>query len=267
MRSVRRVAVLGNLSLDLVDGRPPRVGGAPFHAGRALAALRVPSVVRAKCAEAERPRLLPPLEALGLPVEWRRGASTAAYAMSYSNDVRTMEVRELGEPWTATEVSGLGADWVHVGALFQGEFPDEALAALTEGGARVSFDGQGLVRPPRTGPLELEPAPDTTFLRYVSVLKLSEEEARALVGRLEERSLSALGVPEVVVTFGSHGCIVVARGRLVHVPADPIDGVDPTGAGDAFAAAYIVARSRGNGPRAAAQRATKLVHGLLARSP
>jgi sugar/nucleoside kinase (ribokinase family) len=266
MPPVRRVAVVGNLSLDLVDGGPPRAGGPPFHAARALAALGVPGVVRAKCAEADRARLLPPLEALGLPVEWRRGASTATYAFSYSNGVRTMDVRGLGEPWTANEVDGLAADWVHVGALFHGEFAEETLAALTEAGARLSFDGQGLVRPPRIGPLELEPAPETAFLRYISVLKLSEEEALALVGRLEERSLSALGVPEVVVTLGSRGCILVTRRRLVHVPADPLDGIDPTGAGDAFAAGYLVERSRGNAPRAAAQRATRLVHGLLARS-
>ena len=32
-----RVAVIGNLTRDVVDGSdPPRVGGAPFHAARAL---------------------------------------------------------------------------------------------------------------------------------------------------------------------------------------------------------------------------------------
>ena len=97
------------------------------------------------------------------------------------------------------------------------------------------------------------------------MLKLSEEEALALVGRLEERSLSELGVPEVIVTLGSRGCIVVARSRLVHVPAEPLD-VDPTGAGDAFAAAYVVERGRGHGPFQAAKGATRLVHGLLARA-
>jgi len=112
----------------------------------------------------------------------------------------------------------------------------------------------------------LEPEPEPSYLRHISVLKLSEEEARALVGSLEERPLSELGVPEVVVTLGSRGCIVVARRRLVHVPADPIADCDPTGAGDAFAAGYVVERGRGLGPRQAAERATRLVHRLLASS-
>ncbi len=251
-----RVAAVGNLSLDLVDGRPPRVA-------RALAALGARAVVRAKSAEADRPLLLPPLEAIGLPVEWRPGASTASYAFSYDGDRRTMEVRGLGSPWSVDDVDGLDAEWVHIGALFRGEFAAETLAALAGAGVRLSLDGQGLVRPARSGPLVLEPEPELSFLRHVSVVKLSEEEALALVGGLDEPALSELGVPEVVVTLGSRGCFLVAERRLVHVPADPLD-VDPTGAGDAFAAAYVVERSRGQAPRPAAERATQLVHDLLA---
>jgi sugar/nucleoside kinase (ribokinase family) len=206
-----------------------------------------------------------PLEELGVPVEWRRGATTATYAFSYDGDARAMEVRELGSPWSPDDVAGLGADWVHVGALFRGEFPKETLAALA-GTARLSFDGQGLVRPARLGPLELEPEPDTSFLSHVSVLKLSEEEALALVGSLEEEPITELGVPEVVVTLGSRGAIVVAGRSLVRVPAEHVEA-DPTGAGDAFAAAYVVERGRGREPREAAEQATRLVHELLRGSP
>jgi sugar/nucleoside kinase (ribokinase family) len=264
MRTVR-VAVVGNLSLDLVDGGPPRVGGPPYHAARALAELGVPAVVRAKSAESDRSLVLPPLEDLGLSIEWLSGETTATYAFSYDGDVRTMDVRELGSPWSADDVAGLDAEWVHVGALFRGEFPAQALAALAEGGVRISFDGQGLVRPARRGPLVLEPEPEPSFLRYVSTLKLSEEEALALAGGLDEGPLSELGVPEVVVTLGSRGCIVVAARQRIHVPAEPLQ-VDPTGAGDAFAAAYLVERSRGSSPERAAENATELVHGLLSET-
>jgi sugar/nucleoside kinase (ribokinase family) len=257
-----RVAVVGNLSLDLVDGGPPRPGGPPLYAARALAALGVPALVRAKCAEADRSRLVAPLEQLGLPVEWCPGTATATYAFSYDRDVRTMEVRELGSPWSLEDVAGLDADWVHVGALFRGEFPAETLAVLAEAG-RLSFDGQGLLRPATTGLLVLEPDSEPSILRHVSVLKLSEEEALALVGSLEESALSELGVPEVIVTLGSRGSILVTGGKLLRVPAEPVEG-DPTGAGDAYAAAYVAGRSRGEDPRQAAEQATDLVHSLLA---
>jgi sugar/nucleoside kinase (ribokinase family) len=266
MRSVR-VAVVGNLSLDHVDGGPPRAGGPPLYSGRALSALGVPALVCAKCAPRDRRRLQPALSALELPVELHDGASTATYAFSYDGDRRTMEVLEVAEAWRPDELDGVvGAEWVHVGALFRGEFPSQTLAALADRGARISFDGQGLVRPSRVGPLELEPEPDWSFLRYVSILKLSEEEALSLVPRLDERSLGELGVGEVVVTLGPRGCLVLARRALVHVPAEPLSGIDPTGAGDAFAAAYLVERSRGAAPRAAARRATRFVGSLLART-
>jgi sugar/nucleoside kinase (ribokinase family) len=95
------------------------------------------------------------------------------------------------------------------------------------------------------------------------VLKPSEEEALVVADGLDERPLSELGVPEVIVTLGSRGCLVVASGKRIQVPADPLD-VDPTGAGDAFAAAYVVERSRGSAPQQAAENATELVHRLLA---
>jgi sugar/nucleoside kinase (ribokinase family) len=257
-----QVAVVGNLSLDRVDGEPPRPGGPPFYAARALAALAVPACLRVKCSATDRPRFRE-LDVGGLPVEWRDGARTATYAFSYHGDARSMEVLELGEPWAPHELEGLRGAWVHVGALYRGEFSADTLAALAP--ARISFDGQGLVRAAATGTLQLERDPDPAVLGQISVLKLSEDEALTLVDRLDERALSELGVPEVVVTLGSRGSLVVTRRRLVHVPTDPIADCDPTGAGDAFAAAYVVARNRGHAPRAAAQGATRLVLRLLRR--
>ena len=46
------------------------------------------------------------------------------------------------------------------------------------------------------------------------------------------------------------------------VKAHPLDR-DPTGAGDAFATAYIVGRNAGFGPVGAARRATAVVASLL----
>src|SRR5436305_1916795 len=130
----------------------------------------------------------------------------------------------------------------------------------------ASLDGQGLVRPARTGPLELDGGYDPEVLRHVSVLKLAEEEARVLVGEPSADALSSLGVPEVVVTLGSRGSLVFAGGRLERVVGTPAGGeIDPTGAGDAFAVAYLVSRQGGRAPVAAARRATGLVARLLGR--
>ena len=261
------VAVVGNLSLDRVGGGRPRPGGGPFHAARALRVLNRPSLVVARCAAKDRAALLRPLVALGIPVLWRESDATARFAIEYEGDARRMTVEELGSPWRPEELAGWKAlapvHWLHVAPLARSDFPPETLAVLARG-RRLSFDGQGLVRPPRTGPLELDADYDPDLLRSVAILKLAEEEAQVLVGEPTERALRALGVSEVVVTLGSRGSIVLADGLAEHVPIRPVPaGPDPTGAGDAFAAAYLVARAGGFSAPSAARWASGAVAGLL----
>jgi ribokinase len=63
-----------------------------------------------------------------------------------------------------------------------------------------------------------------------------------------EREAEVLGeAGDMVVKLGAAG----ARWGDVHVPAEPVEVVDTTGAGDAFAAGLLTARLRGAGPREA----------------
>ena len=268
---MRPVAVVGNLAIDFVEGAPERVGGGAFHCGRALRLLHTPARLVTKCAAADRARLLPPVAALGLPVSSQGGESTVAFGMTYDGDVRTMEVLTLGDPWTPEEARGwvgealARVEWLHVAPLLRSDFPAETLRELARG-RRLSYDGQGLVRPARTGPLVLDRDFDPELLRYISVLKLADDEAETLFGgEPSESDLQALGVPEVIVTQGSRGALVFSGGRTTHIPAQPLSGnVDPTGAGDAFSAAYLSARNGGHAPVPAARRAGALVAGLIA---
>ena len=259
---MRPLAVVGNLSLDRVDGGEPRAGGAPFHAARALRLLGRPALVAAKAADRDRRLLLPPLVRFGLPVLWRGGDATAAFSFSYDGDRRSMVVDALGPAWSPDDLRGLErADWVHVGALARSDFPAATLAGLARG-RHLGLDGQGLARPDRTGPLALDADYDPAVLRHVSVLKLAEEEAFALLGGTDEDALRSLGVPEVVVTLGSRGSLVLAGGRLAPVPVRPVER-DPTGAGDAFLAAYLASRASGYAPVPSARRASAIVAALL----
>jgi sugar/nucleoside kinase (ribokinase family) len=201
-------------------------------------------------------------------VLWRQAPSTAAFEMTYDGEERSMTVDELGPEWTLDEirdwvVRGLaGTDWVQVAALRREEFSPDALAELARG-RKLLLDGQGLVRPPSAGPLVADAAYDPALLEHVTVLKLSEFEA-GLLGGLGEESLRRFGVPELVVTLGSQGALVLDRTGLAHVPGRPVEPAgDPTGAGDAFGIAYVAARADGNGPVGAARRACGLVADLL----
>ena len=156
----------------------------------------------------------------------------------------------VGDPWSrdrALEAAG-DAEWVHVGALVRTDFPGDVLAALAEGGRSLLVDAQGLVRRADLGPLRTD-GEVGDVLRQVQILKLDDEEAETLVGSAEPESLQSLGVPEVILTLGSHGSYVITPDTLEHVPAEVVAGsVDPTGAGDTFSATYLTRRAEGAEP-------------------
>jgi sugar/nucleoside kinase (ribokinase family) len=84
----------------------------------------------------------------------------------------------------------------------------------------------------------------------VDAAVVGEDEARGdpeLVARL------VADVPVVAFTHGARGCELFAGGRRRRIGVHPADEVDPTGAGDAFAAAFFLALARGADPVEAAR--------------
>jgi sugar/nucleoside kinase (ribokinase family) len=254
-----RLAVCGNVALDVIDGGKPTVGGGPYHCGAGLRLLERPSFVVARLAPGDRPLLVPPLAALGVPLRLLDAAQTASFGLNYDGETRRTEILAIGEPWRPEDAPAVGrTEWVHVAPLMQTDFPADTLRALARG-RRVSYDGQGLVRAAELGPVRMSPEYDLEVLSHVTVLKLAEEEARAILPEIDEEAVFGLGVPEVVVTYGSEGSVVYAGGTSTPVPCHPIRDVELTGCGDAFGVGYLAARSDGLAPVAAARRATALV--------
>ena len=260
--------MIGPLSRDVVSGRPGRIGGGPWYAALALRALGQEAVVVAKCGEPDRRSYLRRLGALGLPVSLAAAGETTSFSFRYDPDGnREMRVEAVGEPWSGDDEPERGlrrVEWVHVAPLLRGDFPPEALERIARR-RRVLLDGHGLVRAREVGPLALDPGFDRELLRHVSILKLAEDEARTILDGAELEELRGLGVPEVVVTFGAGGSLVLTRDAAVRVTARPAPG-DPTGAGDAFSVAYLGARAGGHRPISAARRASALVSALLSNT-
>ncbi len=111
------------------------------------------------------------------------------------------------------------------------------------GGGRVSFDVN--YRPA----LWPEPAAAASALlplaQRADVIFIGDDEAAALFGTADPDALAALilrrGSQELVVKQGGAGATGVTANATVSVPGLPADVVDPTGAGDGFAAGYLAA--------------------------
>lgn len=267
---MRQLGVVGLTALDRVDGGPPRVGGAAFYAAQALRALGERAVVATKFAR-EDEAVVAPIRRLGLHLEARPAASTITFAIeNREHEERGMRIEALPEPWTTADARGWLArvlarvGWLHAGALTRADFPAATLEVLARG-RTVSLDGQALVRPARLGRLAPDADYDPEVLRRLRILKLSAAEAKALGLEQDETALRSLGVPEVIVTLGPRGALVCTSRTFELVPTRPLEGIDPTGAGDLWIAAYLSFRRHGHAPGSAARLANGTTYRLLAQ--
>jgi sugar/nucleoside kinase (ribokinase family) len=258
-----RVAVVGNLARDVVDGGDPSPGGCPRFAADTFRLLGRPGQILTRFAAADAQLFEPLLDETFTVLD---AGTTSGFSLDYAGEEREMGVTAKGEVWRPADAAALAADvaWVHVAPLLRSDFPADALQALAAG-RRLSLDGQGLVRVAQVGRLELDAAFDPAVLEPVTTLKLSEEEARIVAGgSFDGAAAERLGVPEVLLTLGSHGAILFAGGDEMFVPAAwPVLGVQTTGAGDAFMVGYATARIDGVEPLDAARAASRVVAELL----
>ena len=83
--------------------------------------------------------------------------------------------------------------------------------------------------------------------KYVGVLILNMEEAKKMTekNKIEEMLKSLNNMTDtVVITMNEGGCVVSKEERYVHVETEKLGVLDTTGAGDAFAAGFIVGKLR-----------------------
>lgn len=120
---------------------------------------------------------------------------------------------------------------------------DAAFDVVARAGGKISYDAN--IRP-RLWPIEVaHGVVERTFGRAQLVFLSSEDAAHLYPGmRADEvvRRVLDCGPGLVVLKQGGAGCVIApAEGALVHLPGWPVDVVDSTGAGDAFAGAFVVA--------------------------
>ena len=264
MRLVNGVTVLGNLAIDVINGAPQSPGGCASFSGVALEAVGGPGRIVALAAARDHSLFDFLAGRFGDMVRILPADRTSAFSLDYVDvDHRQMSVDAIGPVWGTAEIEAADPDttWVHLAPLLRTDFPPETLALLDERGHRVAYDGQGLVRADRLGPLVVDRHYPPELLSHISVLKLAEDEAVIVAdGAFDEATAERLGVPEILVTFGSDGCDVYTDGSVVRVPAAwRVEGVQTTGAGDMFTSSYVANRAAGADPRQAVERASELV--------
>jgi 1D-myo-inositol 3-kinase len=156
----------------------------------------------------------------------------------YLDGHREQYVRAVATPLVPEQLPAawLQAPVVHLGPIAQEvdirflEAFDEALVGVTPQGWLRAWDADGRVRAVRF-------AHEEQLLQRADAIILSLEDLGGDRGWLERLASVA---PLLVETRGREGAVIFQRGLDTHVPAFWAQEVDPTGAGDVFAAAFLL---------------------------
>jgi ribokinase len=133
--------------------------------------------------------------------------------------------------------------------LMQLETPIETVQAYAQAAKAAGVQVVLNAAPARALPAAL--------LALVDILIVNEGELTALTsehGSLQDK-LSQLGVPCVVVTLGSQGCLARTGAAVLTQSAYRVEVVDTTAAGDTFCGALVAALSQSGDPTAQLPRA------------
>lgn len=255
---------IGNPVYDLIETPYVKVServlsGCSVNAALTAKRLGLRRVALVGCAGGEYfKRLLSELASRGLSEAYiRRGSSTGGFRLTYSRDLRSRTLEVIGgfEKVRASDIPPelLEARAILLGPVMQ-EVDLELLEFVRRGSrAEVFLDPQGLVRKVALDGRVVFAREEwlREAVRLCDYVKPNEEEAKVMTqAESEEESVKELrrwGAKVGIVTLADRGSLIYDGGRLYEIPAYRVRAVDPTGAGDVYAGAFMFSRLMGRG--------------------
>jgi len=237
--------VVGHLTKDLGEEGYTIGGTAIYSALTARNLGRKVAVVTSAGPDIEL-KVLEGVDLLCLP-----SPTTTTFRNIYRGESRSQSLYHRASP---IDVDAVPLKWrnppiVHLGPVAQ-ELKEEmvwlfphSLLCLTPQGWLRRWDEEGWVHPQRWEGAE-------KVLPSIDLLIVSEEDMRGEAASLRQH----LDLPHMsVVTQGAQGATLYRSGKRYRFPAPQARSVDPTGAGDIFAAAFLVRLAETGNPHIAAR--------------
>ncbi len=248
---------VGHVTHDRIDGRVV-AGGCALYAARGLQALGAPSRLVGAVGE----DFAADAALAGLDCRLERAGRTTVFTNRYPPGAPRLQYVEQVAPSVRPEllapaergcaVAFLGPVLGEVDlAAWKRALRPRLLAIGVQGFVRAvgpSGAGGAPAGAGRVVPHPWQPAPE--LLAGVDVACLSEED---LAGQPDLLERLCAAVPLVALTRERRGCDLIQGGRRRWVGIHPARVVDPTGAGDSFAAGLLFGLASGQEPVAAAR--------------
>ncbi len=196
----------------------------------------------------ELPQYLPNIAYFARP-----SAETTTFVNQYQQGFRTQYLRAKADALMSTDIPLLWCDTpiVLIGPLAQEISPEivalfrrrpGALIAATPQGWLRSWDADGRVWPTPWETVEqILPLLDVLILSHDDLLPFANDNRHEADAMLRAWSMR---VPLLVATDGRHGATLFQHGATEYFSAYDAQEVDPTGAGDVFAAAFLTSLYR-----------------------
>lgn len=241
---------IGHITVDLTDDGP-RLGGSAAYAALTAQALGLRAGILTAWAEELPLGSLAELPIVNIGAEvsstFQNIYSPSGRKQRYHGDAPALEFHHIPEVWRNTRILHLAPVANEVSPRILSYFPEALLSLTPQGWLRV-WDVDGHV-----GVADWEEAEHVLGRADAAVLAL--EDVGGQEGQIERL---AAACPALVVTRGESGATLYAQGEETHIAALPVRKmVDPTGAGDVFAAAFFIRLHQGsNAPEAARFAAT-----------
>ena len=262
------ICCVGHITLDKVVTPSSVVhmaGGTAIYFSNAISRMDTKYILVTAVSSREA-HFISDLRASGVTVEALPSAHTVIFENIYTDDQdhRTQRVLKTADAFTTEQLRHTNARIFHLGPLLSGDIPVSLIADLS-GRATVSLDVQGYLRMVRDHDVYPIDWPEKLeALRYIDILKASVSEMEVLTGCSDVRQgasiLAGWGVPEVIITMGSKGSLILKDSNFHQIPAYPprTAVVDATGCGDTYMAGYLYQRSKGYGAQASGEFAAAM---------
>ena len=224
---------------------PPQMGSPCVYASLGARALNASVVVASKVGHDFGDRRLRWLGSRGVNIEHVRksNSQTTSFRIKYVDGSRFMWLASKCAPLTRRELSDLPeSSAIHMGPILN-EIPLSLAISLTRRNSVTCLDPQGYLRRVlRDGEIRRSNLRNHALIKHLDVLKVSEDEASALIGRAgSSLKLRSVGPEIILITKGKTGTMLWSRDQGVYtVPAYKTRVRDPTGAGDALIGAFLV---------------------------
>jgi 1D-myo-inositol 3-kinase len=252
-----RYVTIGHICQDVLpDGW--MFGGAATYSARAAYALGCQvQVLTSLRADVDVSPALLGIEVVRLPSD-----HTTTFENIYIDHVRHQTLHAVAERLTPDRFPAVpAADIVHLAPIAQevdrgwlDHFPG-ALIGVTPQGWLRQWDAQGRISPIGWAEAaEVLPRADAVI---ISIEDVAHNEDLVQQWAAQAKLL--------VVTRGAHGCTIHQNNIVTAVPTHPVEIVDATGAGDIFAASFLVRLRECGDPIAAARFASCLASQSITR--